>query len=176
MLVSSPVHQVGCLGGRRRRTLGGARRETAAGGDHLCGSCLTAFERTRQGHGVLQCSWLREFHVGAQGLLEPGRENRDLLCFRDSFTARQEDQELILVFVDGRGAAQMREFAERIAAQRRAKAAIDALNELRPRRDALVLLEAVVPLARSVLEVERRSRDLEMVRRAVGVEELLPFV
>ena len=81
-----------------------------------------------------------------------------------------------MVFVDGRGAAQMREFAERIAAQRRAKAAIDALNELRPRRDALVLLEAVVPLARSALEVERRRRDLEMVRRAVGMKELLPFV
>ena len=111
-------------------------------------------------------------------MLEPSRENRDLLHFRDTFAARQEDQEVILALldVDGCGAAQMREFAKQIAVKRRAEAAIDAVDELRPRQDALVLLEAVVPLARSALEVERRSRDLEMVRRAVGTEELLPFV
>jgi len=108
--------------------------------------------------------------------LEPGRENRDLLRFGDTFATRQQDQELVLVLVDGRGATQMREFAQWIAAERRTEAAIDAVDELRPRRDALVLLEAVVPLARSALEVERRSRDLEMVRRAVGAEELLSLV
>jgi len=81
-----------------------------------------------------------------------------------------------LVLVDSRGVAQMREFAKRIAAKRRTETAIDAVDELRPRRNALVLLEAIVPLACSALEIERCRRDLEMVRRAIGTEELLPFV
>ena len=70
----------------------------------------------------------------------------------------------------------MREFAQRVTAERRAESSIDAVNELRPHRNPLVLLKAVIPLAGGGLQIERCRLHLKMIRRAVGAEELLSLV
>jgi len=63
-----------------------------------------------------------------------------------------------------------------VAAERRPKAPVDAVDELRPRWNALILLQTVVPLTGGAVEIERRRRNLEMFRCTVGAEELLPLV
>jgi len=137
---------------------------------------LATFERAGERHGVLQRCRLLQFDVGAEGLLQTRRKDGDLLRLRDVLAARQEHEELLLIIVDGKRAAELGEFAQGVAAEQRPEAPVDAIYELRPRWNALILLQAVVPLAGGAVEIEGRCRNLEMFRRTVGAEELLPFV
>jgi hypothetical protein len=83
---------------------------------------------------------------------------------------------LLLVLVDGAGAAHLDQFAEGIAAHWGSESTIDTLDELVPRWDALVVLPAVVPPACRAFEVEGSRGYLEVFRRAVGAEELFSLV
>jgi len=83
---------------------------------------------------------------------------------------------LLLVIVDRGGAAELCQLAQGVATQWGPEPPVDAVDELTPRRNALVFLQTIVPLASGAVEVEGRCRNLEVFRRAVGAEELLAYV
>jgi len=68
------------------------------------------------------------------------------------------------------------QLAQGVATQWGPEPPVDAVDELTPRRNALVFLQTIVPLASGAVEVEGRRRNLEVFRRAVGAEELLAYV
>jgi hypothetical protein len=82
----------------------------------------------------------------------------------------------LLVFVDGPGASQVRELAQGVAPRRRPEALVDSINEISPGWLAVVLLQAVVPLADGALQIERGRPYLLCRRRALIPEELLELV
>lgn len=70
----------------------------------------------------------------------------------------------------------MGQLAEGIAAHQGAKPLVNAFDESGPSGDTAILLQAVVPLAGGVLQVECRRPDLLVLRRALRAKELLALV
>jgi hypothetical protein len=98
------------------------------------------------------------------------------LLLVDVVAARQQCQEVLLKFVDGARAAQMHKLAEGVAPHWGAKAFFDAVDEVRPGRLSLVLLQAKIPLARGAFEVKGRCPDVLRRRRTLGAKILLALV
>ena len=79
---------------------------------------LAALICTGESHGVLESRWLLHLDVRAEGLLEPCREDGDLLRFRDVLAASQEQEELLLVIVDCGGTAELCQLAKGLLCSR----------------------------------------------------------
>ena len=71
----------------------------------------------------------------------------DLLLLADVFATGQQHEELVDVLVNRSGAATMRKLAERVAAQGRPEAFVDAVDKSFQLGNTMVLLPMIVPLA-----------------------------
>lgn len=103
------------------------------------------------------------------------QEKHDLVLLVDVIAARQEEEKLVLELVDGSRAAEAGQFAQRVAAHGRAEPLVDADDEIVPRRNAMVLFQAIIPLAGSAVYVERRGRNLEIFRVSYALKNCSPL-
>jgi len=139
---------------RGLRARGSARRHQRSGRRG------TLFIRPSQTHRRLQIGRRLKLDVGAQWLTQARREEVDLLWHRQTITAAQQREELLLVLLDRSGAVQVLEFGEPVGADGRAETQVDEVGETRPRDDVVVPLDGVVPLGRDAVEVQRGEPHL----------------
>ena len=121
------------------------------------------FKRPSESHSVLQGRGTLQLDVEAERVAEASHEDRDLLWLRDIGAPGNGREKLLLVVGHRSGALDVDELAQRVAAHRRPETEVDKLDKVRPGGHALVVLQAIVPLLGSALQVVGGEPDLVVV-------------
>lgn len=90
--------------------------------------------------------------------------------------AAQESQELALIFLHRAGTVELLQLPKRVGADGRAEAHVGEFDKARPRDDAEITLQLVVPLCRRAVEMERGHPHLILLQRAVAAKKAFTLV
>jgi len=137
----------------------------------LCrGALVPHLQLAGEAHGDGEGLRVMDLDVEAEGRLESRREQLHLLLLGEITGLRQQRLETLLELDDSPRALARRELAQRVGAQRRAKAGVEQLDETTPWRRALVTLNLHVPELGGVLQVVGCHPNLFFIGDPLQVE------